>query len=166
MTFKINILTEQSSGYPNNHNSVPIIRRRRLVRDSIPFNKVSLLPSLYFPVLAPDEYHSCAFQPLTGKLYTQFSSKVSLPLKMSRLSEQSMTDSPVVGIHHLLRNLRIGLSHLWRCLFIEHAYYRSSNSRSWRCWTSEWWIHYLSFYSNKRSTTSYVTLPPQKKDFS
>jgi hypothetical protein len=65
------------AGYPSNHNRLSFTRRCRLVWQRISFIKVSSHKSPHLMVYQSNRAFSCALQPLTGKIYSNFGSKVS-----------------------------------------------------------------------------------------
>jgi len=65
------------AGYPSNHNRLSFPRRCRLVWQRISFIKVSSHKSPHLMVYQSNRAFSCALQPLTGKIYSNFGSKVS-----------------------------------------------------------------------------------------
>ena len=70
-------------GYPTYHERLPFFAGCGMVWQRVPFGQVGSPPvkSLSGNVLKED--YSCSLQPLTGKLYTYFNSKVTRTLRPS-----------------------------------------------------------------------------------
>jgi hypothetical protein len=64
-------------GYPSNHNRLSFPRRCGLVWQRIYFIKASSHKSPHLMVYQSNRAFSCALQPSTGKIYSNFGSKVS-----------------------------------------------------------------------------------------
>jgi hypothetical protein len=65
------------AGYPSNHNRLSFPRRCGLVWQRIYFIKASSHKSPHLMVYQSNRAFSCAIQPSTGKIYSNFGSKVS-----------------------------------------------------------------------------------------
>jgi hypothetical protein len=71
------------TGYPSNHHRLSFARRCGLVWQRVSFIKVNSHISILIIVPQINGYLSCALQPSTGKIYSNFGSKVSSTLDFS-----------------------------------------------------------------------------------